>query len=331
MEVIEAVHYRHPEDSQFDPEINARFSEFFTRSVQAQTLDLAHCSTKSLIAFLDQCHEHTNEDDVPTKIRKVFAFTRYGQWPFENAKLMEMRRWAGHLRDQGYGENADATQRCFEHYALLLSLFSVALDVCKPETIKKVLLKKNPLGQLQKKIDQGVLKKYGPEFYARFCQGQPVDNDPVAHAENIRNAEAWVPLAYDNRLFTKWRQSAAPLYILYLHPRRIPAALDEFTKTLNRRLKNGEDLIQIAAWAYCELINIHPYKDGNGRVARAFLNYLLATHDRPTTLLYSPSNSDCVRAGGETILHRLLPEAQAAKFDDQAFYRYLQGVIQAAE
>lgn len=50
---------------------------------------------------------------------------------------------------------------------------------------------------------------------------------------------------------------------------------DVFIKTLLKRLKSEEDPIQVAAYAHGEIARLHPFNDGNGRVARFLVNQIL--------------------------------------------------------
>lgn len=48
----------------------------------------------------------------------------------------------------------------------------------------------------------------------------------------------------------------------------------------------GGDALTIAAYFHAVLENIHPFADGNGRVDRALMNYLLLLHDHPPVIVF---------------------------------------------
>lgn len=60
----------------------------------------------------------------------------------------------------------------------------------------------------------------------------------------------------------------------------VPGLMEAFTERLSTiiskaEVKNQDDAICIAAWAYLVLVSIHPFPDGNGRTARALTDLVL--------------------------------------------------------
>lgn len=47
-----------------------------------------------------------------------------------------------------------------------------------------------------------------------------------------------------------------------------------------------EQILTAASWFHCNFESIHPFADGNGRVGRTMLNYILLTHGLPPVILY---------------------------------------------
>lgn len=57
-------------------------------------------------------------------------------------------------------------------------------------------------------------------------------------------------------------------------PDKIPDMMKDFISELNK--KNNEiHPVELAAWAHFQLVNIHPFIDGNGRTARLLTNLIL--------------------------------------------------------
>ena len=103
--------------------------------------------------------------------------------------------------------------------------------------------------------------------------------------------------------------------------------LQAVTVRLDKHLPNGEKLdrdglqavIELAAWTHSEWVRIHPFSNGNGRIARILTNAVLMRYGLPPVLRLRPRpNLPYGRAGAEgmngntkpmeTLLRRLLLE-----------------------
>ena len=63
----------------------------------------------------------------------------------------------------------------------------------------------------------------------------------------------------------------------YLSYQKVPAALEQFCQTLNERRKQVKtwwEAYQLSFDAHYELVTIHPWADGNGRMSRLIMNYI---------------------------------------------------------
>lgn len=72
------------------------------------------------------------------------------------------------------------------------------------------------------------------------------------------------PMQLFNRFFT-----------VFPRGERVKSLMDAFTKDLQKRLLSGEDPISLACKAHLGLVRIHPFPDGNGRMARMLMNIIL--------------------------------------------------------
>lgn len=70
----------------------------------------------------------------------------------------------------------------------------------------------------------------------------------------------------------------------YMDCRKVPMKLSEFCKELNSRRQcldkeNITDVYDLSFWAHSELVTIHPWADGNGRMSRLLMNLLQWEYD----------------------------------------------------
>lgn len=64
----------------------------------------------------------------------------------------------------------------------------------------------------------------------------------------------------------------------------IPSAIAELLEEIE--IANPENVLTVGAYLHVKLESIHPFADGNGRVGRALLNYLLLRNDFPPVIIY---------------------------------------------
>jgi len=81
----------------------------------------------------------------------------------------------------------------------------------------------------------------------------------------------------------------------YAEPEEVPAKMKEL---LDWYRKDTKDLhpIEVAAILHHRFVLIHPFDDGNGRVARLVMNYELLKHGYPPVIIKSKDKSNYLRA-----------------------------------
>ncbi len=79
-------------------------------------------------------------------------------------------------------------------------------------------------------------------------------------------------------------------------PQRVPAEMARFINWINE--ENDLDAVLKAAIAHLWFVTIHPFDDGNGRIARAITDMLLARADGSKLRFYSMSNAMCQHRKG---------------------------------
>lgn len=77
-------------------------------------------------------------------------------------------------------------------------------------------------------------------------------------------------------------------------PEALAHVLAETAKAIKSLKNNPQDpgyeeaALRISVWTHAEIIRIHPFEDGNGRTARAFLNAILVELDLPPLVFEAP-------------------------------------------
>ena len=112
----------------------------------------------------------------------------------------------------------------------------------------------------------------------------------------------------------------------YATPEETPALMSDLVDWYNDAERSGKfSPIELAAIFHYRYIRIHPFEDGNGRIARLMVNYILTRHDYPMIVVRSRKKKEYLEA-----LHRAdltvgaAPSlgAYASKRDIQQFLTY---------
>ena len=117
----------------------------------------------------------------------------------------------------------------------------------------------------------------------------------------------------------------------YATPEETPALMSDLVDWYNDAEKSGKFTpIELAAIFHYRYIRIHPFEDGNGRIARLMVNYILTRHDYPMIVVRSRKKKEYLEA-----LHRTdltvgaAPSlgAHASKRDIQQFLTYFRNLF----
>jgi Fic family protein len=120
----------------------------------------------------------------------------------------------------------------------------------------------------------------------------------------------------------------------YASPEETPALMADLIKWYNEEEAKGELCpIQLATLFHYRYIRIHPFEDGNGRIARLLVNYILIRHGYPMVIIQSQDKENYLN-----ILHKcdievgLNPSDGAnAKLEQvEPFLGYMEGIARHA-
>jgi len=74
----------------------------------------------------------------------------------------------------------------------------------------------------------------------------------------------------------------------YASPEEIPALMTDLVDWYNDAERKGDmSPVELAALFHYRYIRIHPFEDGNGRIARLIVNYILSRHNYPMVVVRS--------------------------------------------
>ena len=86
----------------------------------------------------------------------------------------------------------------------------------------------------------------------------------------------------------------------YASPEETPSLMADLVDWYNKAEQEGKfSPVELAALFHYRYIRIHPFEDGNGRIARLMVNFILTRHDYPMIVVRSRKKSEYLR-----ILHQ---------------------------
>ena len=89
----------------------------------------------------------------------------------------------------------------------------------------------------------------------------------------------------------------------FMDYKKVPERVSELVDYINLTLPNLDDFIEInhlAFDAHFQLVSIHPFADGNGRISRLLMNYIQQYHKMPLSVVYKEDKQDYFDALQET-------------------------------
>lgn len=117
----------------------------------------------------------------------------------------------------------------------------------------------------------------------------------------------------------------------YASPEETPGLMADLVGWYNAAEQEGElTPVELAALFHYRYIRIHPFEDGNGRIARLMVNYILARHNYPMIVVRSREKSKYLEALHQTDLEvGSIPSdgAHAQLEEIRPFLKYFNGLV----
>lgn len=120
----------------------------------------------------------------------------------------------------------------------------------------------------------------------------------------------------------------------YASPEETPALMADLVNWYNEAETKGElSPIELASVFHYRYIRIHPFEDGNGRIARLMVNYILARHNYPMIVVKSKDKNSFLTALNRCDVNVGLVPSDGAHADLEqlsAFVDYMSGCLETA-
>ena len=117
----------------------------------------------------------------------------------------------------------------------------------------------------------------------------------------------------------------------YASPEETPALMTDLVDWYNKVEKEGKlSPIELAILFHYRYIRIHPFEDGNGRIARLMVNYILSRHGYPMIVVRSRLKQTYLEALHQTDLIAGATPAEGANASlkqIRPFYKYMVNLI----
>ncbi len=183
-------------------------------------------------------------------------------------------------------------------------------------TSEEALLKDMPLTQNFIRTLHQTLLREDYTVYRELPNG--VQTSYVIHAGQYKTRPNSVITRYGDRFE-------------YASPEETPALMTDLINWYNSEEEIGKlTPIELAALFHYRYIRIHPFEDGNGRIARLMANYILSRHGLPMIVVRSRKKQDYLEALHQADMNvgKVPSDGAHATINDIApFLQYFQGIV----
>ncbi len=84
--------------------------------------------------------------------------------------------------------------------------------------------------------------------------------------------------------------------------KKVENLLNQLIDSVNSKLDSvqGNEILKLSADLHYNLVNIHPFGDGNGRASRLAMNYVQLYHDEPLVKIFTEDRTEYIKALNDT-------------------------------
>ena len=83
---------------------------------------------------------------------------------------------------------------------------------------------------------------------------------------------------------------------------KVPKLLTSLCESVNNKidLVKGDEILKLSSDLHYNLVNVHPFADGNGRSSRLFMNYIQMYHNEPLVKIFTEDRREYIEALNKT-------------------------------
>ncbi|OYT14246.1 MAG: cell filamentation protein Fic [Bacteroidetes bacterium 4572_114] len=83
---------------------------------------------------------------------------------------------------------------------------------------------------------------------------------------------------------------------------KVPKLLTALCESVNNKidLVKGDGILKLSSDLHYNLVNVHPFADGNGRSSRLFMNYIQMYHNEPLVKIFTEDRKEYIEALNKT-------------------------------
>lgn len=201
----------------------------------------------------------------------------------------------------------------YEKFCMISIVYhSTKIEGCSlTETDTKVLLDKDITAKGKPLKDHLMVKDHYAAFLWMQDQAKKKRKLSIEFLQDVcavlmKNTGELVNTATGSFDTSKGELRLAPVYVdkkYFPDFRKVPGLLQQLCDNVNQRIdviSNENEILKLAADIHYNLVNIHPFGDGNGRLSRLFMNYVLMYHHQPFVKIFTEDRTEYIDALNET-------------------------------
>ncbi len=200
----------------------------------------------------------------------------------------------------------------YEKFTMISIVYhSTKIEGCSlSESETKVLLEKDITAKSKPLTDHLMVKDHYQAFLfvksaALKKQAISIDFIQSIAAQVMKNTEGEVNSMAGSFNTANGDIRLAQIYVdqkYFPDYKKVKPSLSQLVETANNHLKDisGNDSLKLAADLHYNLVNVHPFGDGNGRTSRLLMNYIQLYNNEPLIKIFTEDRVEYIDALNET-------------------------------